>query len=275
MKVSALLCVLNEESNIKRIIDSLLNIEVDEIIIVDGGSEDNTISLINNYGEMVKLFFLPNEGKLRQSLFGITKASFDLVLIVDADDLISANDFKLNLNLLIETNSDGVQFSYLTDQSNYWSKLWSNYLKVVATNNKKLVVLGRPCITRKNILAQFDYTIAPLGILHDDSWIFEKTRQDGLKYLSGSGKTLRLQPRSLKEILQKSFNYGLHDGKVIIDNKVLYTTIYHQLIRYPLIYASKGLYLYGISTALLIIFVGYLRFMGTSKYLSKIYLFKN
>jgi len=47
MKIIATTRTLNEEKNVGRFIESYN--WVDEVLIVDGGSEDSTVSIVNNY----------------------------------------------------------------------------------------------------------------------------------------------------------------------------------------------------------------------------------
>ena len=51
MKISVALCTYNGEKFLKEQIDSILNqtLKVDEIIICDDISTDNTLSLLNDY----------------------------------------------------------------------------------------------------------------------------------------------------------------------------------------------------------------------------------
>nr|WP_148702350.1 glycosyltransferase [Nitrosopumilus piranensis] len=51
--ISIICTVKNEEDNISTLLDSLLNqtLLADEIIIVDGGSTDKTISIIQDYSK--------------------------------------------------------------------------------------------------------------------------------------------------------------------------------------------------------------------------------
>jgi len=64
MRVSVIVTVLNEGESIRGLLDSLLiqTRSPDEVVIVDGGSSDNTVSVIESYGDRLPLVVLVGEG---------------------------------------------------------------------------------------------------------------------------------------------------------------------------------------------------------------------
>ncbi len=88
-KVSICMIVKNEDSNLKRCLDSLLPIiheKWSELIIVDTGSTDETVKVAKEYTRnvFIKKFIPWNFSKARN--FGISKAVGEKILVVDADE---------------------------------------------------------------------------------------------------------------------------------------------------------------------------------------------
>jgi len=86
-KISAVIITKNEEKNISRCLDSVR--WCDEIIIVDDYSSDNTQNIAMKYG--VKLYKRKLKNFSDQRNYAIKKASFDWILFIDADEVISKN----------------------------------------------------------------------------------------------------------------------------------------------------------------------------------------
>lgn len=85
MKISVVLGVFNEESNIKRCLESVK--WADEIVIVDDGSTDNTVEIAKKYTD--KIYRHKSEGYVEPTRnFGIEKAQGDWILLLDADEEI-------------------------------------------------------------------------------------------------------------------------------------------------------------------------------------------
>jgi len=89
MKVSLISTVFNEESSIKDFLDALLgqSLKPDEIIIVDGGSIDGTVELIENYikkNEPIKLIIEKGANISRGRNIAINHARNEIIASTDA-----------------------------------------------------------------------------------------------------------------------------------------------------------------------------------------------
>lgn len=84
MKISACYITKNEEKNILRSINSLKGI-CDEIIVVDTGSEDETIALAESAGARVAHFKWINDFSAARN-YAISLATGDYIIFLDADE---------------------------------------------------------------------------------------------------------------------------------------------------------------------------------------------
>jgi len=86
MKISACIITLNEEKKLPRCLESIREL-VDEIVIVDSGSTDRTNYIATDFNAR----FIRNEwnGYVAQKNFALSKAKYNWVLSVDADEELS------------------------------------------------------------------------------------------------------------------------------------------------------------------------------------------
>jgi glycosyltransferase involved in cell wall biosynthesis len=84
-KVSAVIITLNEENIIPKTLSKLW--WCDEIIIVDSGSTDRTVDIGKEYGCTV--FHRPFTGFGEQKNYGVSKATHEWILCIDADEILS------------------------------------------------------------------------------------------------------------------------------------------------------------------------------------------
>src|SRR5579884_494851 len=91
MKYTFVATVLNEEDMIREFIDSILNQsqKPDEIIIVDGGSSDQTVNLIEKY-KNIKLVSKPGNRSIGRNE-GIRISKGDIILVSDGGCLLDKN----------------------------------------------------------------------------------------------------------------------------------------------------------------------------------------
>ena len=92
MKLSVIIPAYNVEKYISECLDSVLVTEKDiEVIIVDDGSKDSTLSICEDYSKKdsrVKVYSKPNGGVSSARNYGLEKVSGDYIIFVDSDDYL-------------------------------------------------------------------------------------------------------------------------------------------------------------------------------------------
>ena len=89
MKISVCLAVYNEVENIHYALDSAYAF-ADEVVIVDGGSDDGTIEKVKAYGDKIKLISTDNPPMFHiNKQKAIEAATGDWILQLDADEAVS------------------------------------------------------------------------------------------------------------------------------------------------------------------------------------------
>lgn len=93
IKFSIIIPLFNKEKYISKTLNSICSQlkEDTEIVIIDDGSQDNSIDIINNYIEKyknIKLFRYENNGVSVARNKGIKQSEGDFLVFVDADDII-------------------------------------------------------------------------------------------------------------------------------------------------------------------------------------------
>ena len=95
MKLSILTPSYNQGDFIEKNINSVMNQDWDDIehIILDGGSTDNTLSILKKYPHL-KWVSEPDEGQADALNKGLQMASGDIVGWINSDDYYEANIFR-------------------------------------------------------------------------------------------------------------------------------------------------------------------------------------
>lgn len=146
--LSILIPVYNAEKYIGMCIDSILEQADDinniEIVIINDGSSDKTLDIINQYTSIdkrIKVYTRNNKGigPTRNEL--IDKASGSFFWFIDGDDYIEPNSLQLIINTLQEDNYDMLMMSYqirsvenLILESFIYKGLYSNGIELTKNN---------------------------------------------------------------------------------------------------------------------------------------------
>lgn len=109
--ISVIIPTLNEEDNIGRCIEGILNEGCDcEIIVADGGSTDKTVESVKRYPGVS--FIQSQRGRGKQMNRGSSAASGDVLLFLHADTILEKGWTAEIISVLEDTSISGGAFTF-------------------------------------------------------------------------------------------------------------------------------------------------------------------
>ena len=213
-EISAVVCSLNAESLIQKCLESLVESNVGEIILVDGNSSDRTVELAKKFTN--KIFKDPGKGLAFARNLGIKNATKDLILNFGVDNTIdSKNLFSLKQDFL-KNDYCGVASCTKLKITNYLSRSLNEYKKVRFYPGERLVI-GTPNIFERSLLLDEPYRDDLTW--SDDAELCKRLRikRNCTFYVSNS-YCFEIGQNSWKNITNRWMNYGKSDSEVFKDN---------------------------------------------------------
>lgn len=108
--ISVIIITKNEAAHIGRCLASVS--WADEIIVIDSGSTDDTVSICESYGAKVFEMDWPGFGPQKQR--ALDRAQFDWVLSIDADEYVDPLLKEAIQSAIVRNNADGYQIPRLS-----------------------------------------------------------------------------------------------------------------------------------------------------------------
>jgi glycosyltransferase involved in cell wall biosynthesis len=100
MKISIITVCFNSEATIKDTLESVKKQDYFDIeyVIIDGGSTDNTLNIINDHGEIItKVISEPDNGLYDALNKGLANVTGDIIGFLHSDDLLASSTIILDL----------------------------------------------------------------------------------------------------------------------------------------------------------------------------------
>ncbi|WP_244311225.1 glycosyltransferase family 2 protein [Mucilaginibacter metallidurans] len=116
MKISVITVVYNAQDTIKRCIDSVIgqNYNNIEYIIIDGGSTDSSLQIINQYKSHIKVLISePDQGIYDAVNKGIRLATGEIVGTLNADDFFANQEVISALAQAFSDSAAGIVYGNL------------------------------------------------------------------------------------------------------------------------------------------------------------------
>lgn len=243
---------LNQGRFIRRTIDSILtqNVRSVEIIVVDGGSCDETVEILKSYGRAISWTSGPDRGQSDAINRGFERATGDIVCFLNSDDYFVPGALRLVSDHFVERPECLWVFGrcHIVDENDApirgfvegYKHLWSRY----ARSKQSLFVLNYIPQPATFWRASLGKKVGPIDeslyySMDYDLWLrFSKHSQPEYidEYLSnfrihGSSKSLNGAKKQLDEAKHLAFRHGagalatihhLHDLLTLVIYRSLY-----------------------------------------------------
>ena len=102
---SIIVPTFNRATRLQKLINSLLNIEYPkslyEIIVIDDGSEDNTLEILKSYGDQIYYYSIENSERGFARNYGASKSKFEYLNFFDSDDICLPNHLICAASVII------------------------------------------------------------------------------------------------------------------------------------------------------------------------------
>lgn len=241
MKLSIILTSYNYSQYIGEAIESVLEQDFQdwELLIIDDGSSDNSLDIINKYlakDSRIKLFQHPNgenKGLASSVKLGLKNASHDWIVFLESDDKLNQYSLSKRLEIIDKYPEVDLIFSdFIPFQDENLAKDRLNYLENLkkigfdckksgfVKNAKKMIIKSNFIMTfsivmiRKNLLLNCDFNTPCKALL--DHYLWAQCSNKNIYYLTEKLTSWRMHANSY---INKS-NYSW------LYNTVFFTKIY-------------------------------------------------
>ena len=217
LNISAVICTYNSAKNIEKCVDSLIQNEVGEIIIVDGGSKDDTIELIKHKVDFILHDNLKGLAVARN--IGISKASKKYILNVGSDNYFGQGVLLKLLKFYEKNHYVGISMQTIVDYTNnkYLAFCMNKYRKLrFEIGNVK--VIGTPTLFETNVLKNNPYSETSTHS-DDENLCSTLSEKYQAQFYISEYECHESSSDYISEIKDKWRRYGISDYEVFKRNK--------------------------------------------------------
>ncbi|MDJ0616374.1 MAG: glycosyltransferase family 2 protein [Calothrix sp. MO_192.B10] len=175
MKISIVTPIYNSVHTIEKTIQSVINQKIEselEYIVVDGGSSDGTVEIINRYLDKIDIFISEKDrGAYDAMNKGITHATGDIIGIINADDWYNNGALKIVETIFAKETDASIVYSPIDNYSH------GNYLNTFIPGELENLVfqftLNHPsCFVKSSVYDSIGLFDLSYAIAADYDFIF-------------------------------------------------------------------------------------------------------
>ena len=206
--VCAIICALNAEATIRRVIQAIQTSGIQEIIVVDGQSTDQTAAISRETG--AKVVSDSGAGLAAARALGAKENRLPVTFFVGPDNVVS-RELVQNLLLGLNSSEEIVACGCLTklEGSSYLSRGLTLILQTLVRPGFAST-LGTPTLVLTQILRDFPYDLNRR--FSDDTELFERIRRStGKKFWVTNHEVLEIGTSSLRHAVTRWGYYGISD----------------------------------------------------------------
>ena len=212
--VSVQICTLNEERNIGDCLAAVIANEPEEIVVIDGGSTDATVSIAEGLGARVISPGRLGLGPSRRLGYLSTNSTY--TAFVDADDRISPDWLATMIAELVAGGYSALQSSLrVPEPSSFWARGWDQYFIESVRPTADTNMVGRPALF---VTADLQADQTEFASLDEDTHMSRAFELRGLRQGIGTAVTYRFCEETYDENIRKWRSYGRGYRGFVLEN---------------------------------------------------------
>lgn len=238
IKYSVIIPLYNAEKTIRRCLDSICvqNMEKVEVILVNDGSRDESLSLCREYLKYNNFVLInqKNKGPSFARNVGLKRARGQYVIFVDADDFL-VTDFFATIDKHLEENIDILKFNI---------KYHGNRIDENLFNTSMFPIIDGE-LALKMFLDEGKVFATPWMYVYKKSLFFENNLFFSESHIHedfGLIPCLIVKARSVRGISYVGYNYVYNVGSLSTDQsyKAILDRAYDMLVQYDFLYSFSN-----------------------------------
>lgn len=201
-------CTLNAEENIDKVLEScLLNVDRNNLIVVDGKSRDETVTLSKKYTE--NIYFDNGTGLADARNIALENTNKEYIFYVGPDNLITVGLIDSLIKEMNDNNWIGISsISLYENPQNYFEKSF-NYYKISKFPAGERNIIGTPWLYKTEILKKMKWKD---GLSYsDDTDLCQRLDKLNLKIGISNRSCFEIGTLNLAELNKKWGIYGKSD----------------------------------------------------------------